>query len=73
MKILIIVDMQNDFISGALGTAEAAAIVSKVAERVKNSAGELILFTRDTHGSDYLQTSEGKKLPVPHCIEGTDG
>ncbi|MCL2286378.1 MAG: cysteine hydrolase [Firmicutes bacterium] len=73
MKVLIVVDMQNDFIDGALGTAEAVAIVDNVVKRVESSAGELILFTQDTHQSNYLQTSEGKKLPVPHCIEGTDG
>ena len=73
MKVLIVVDMQNDFIDGALGTAEAAAIVDSVVKRIENAAGELILFTMDTHQDDYLSTSEGKKLPVPHCIEGTEG
>ena len=73
MKVLIIVDMQKDFIDGALGTPEAAAIVDNVAKRVANSDGELIIFTKDTHGEDYLNTPEGKKLPVPHCIQGTAG
>ena len=73
MKVLIIVDMQKDFINGALGTAEAAAIVGNVIKRIENSGNELILFTQDTHQEDYLNTPEGKKLPVPHCIEGTDG
>ena len=73
MKILIVVDMQNDFISGSLGTAEAAAIVPNIVKRIEGSAGELILFTKDTHQENYLNTPEGKKLPVPHCIEGTDG
>jgi len=73
MNVLIIVDMQKDFIDGALGTAEAAAIVDNVVKRIQNSAGELILFTKDTHQEDYLSTTEGQKLPVPHCIEGTDG
>lgn len=73
MKVLIVVDMQNDFINGALGTAEAAAIVNNVVKRIKNSTGELILFTKDTHQEDYLNTAEGKKLPVPHCIQGTAG
>ena len=73
MKALIVVDMQKDFIDGALGTDEAAAIVANVVKRVENSKNELILFTKDTHQSDYLSTPEGKKLPVPHCIEGTDG
>ncbi|MCL2852174.1 MAG: cysteine hydrolase [Defluviitaleaceae bacterium] len=72
-KVLIIVDMQKDFIDGALGTAEAAAIVDGVVRRVTKSDGEMILFTQDTHHDDYLQTPEGKKLPVPHCIEGSDG
>lgn len=71
-KLLIVVDMQNDFIDGALGTKEAVAIVPRVAEKIKNFKGRVI-FTRDTHGSDYLDTQEGKNLPVPHCIRGTAG
>lgn len=71
-EFLIVVDMQNDFIDGALGTAEAVQIVPKVAERVKNFAGKVI-FTRDTHEHDYLQTQEGRNLPVAHCIRGTNG
>ena len=71
-KILVVIDMQNDFIDGALGSAEAASIVSAVAERVENFSGEII-FTRDTHYEDYLSTSEGKKLPVKHCIKDTFG
>ena len=73
MKVLIVVDMQRDFIDGALGTPEAVAIVGNVVKRVKDSEGELILFTKDMHHEDYLNTAEGKKLPVPHCIYGTDG
>ena len=73
MKVLIIVDMQNDFIDGSLGTNEAAGIVPEVVKRIESSNGELILFTKDTHGEDYLSTPEGKKLPVPHCIKGTEG
>lgn len=73
MKALIIVDMQKDFIDGALGTKEAAAIVENVAARIESSQGEMILVTMDTHGDDYLSTPEGKKLPVPHCVKGTDG
>jgi len=65
--------MQNDFINGALGTKEAEAIVSKVASRIENAERELIIFTQDTHYENYLSTTEGKKLPVPHCIEGTEG
>jgi len=73
LKILIVVDMQKDFIDGALGTKEAVAILPNVVKRIENSVGELILFTQDTHGEDYLSTPEGKKLPVVHCIKGTDG
>lgn len=71
-NLLIVVDMQNDFIDGALGTKEAVAIVPKVKEKIRNFQGR-ILFTRDTHGADYMDTQEGHKLPVPHCIKGTDG
>lgn len=74
-KTLIVVDMQNDFIDMALGTKEAVDIVPKVkekiAEYVKN--GDEIIYTRDTHAGNYLDTPEGKKLPVPHCIKGTKG
>ena len=73
MKALIIVDMQNDFIDGALGTKEAASIVSNVVKRIETSKDELIIFTQDTHQEDYLATPEGKKLPIPHCIQGTNG
>ena len=72
MKYLIVVDMQNDFIDGALGTAEAVAIVPKVKEKIKTFDGK-VLFTRDTHFENYMETQEGKNLPVPHCIKGTDG
>ena len=71
MKVLAIIDMQKDFIDGALGTKEAVAIVPKVAARLAD--GETGVFTRDTHHADYLLTQEGRKLPVPHCLEGTDG
>ena len=73
MKILIVVDMQNDFIEGALGTPEALAVVEPVVKRIGDSVNELIIFTLDTHQDDYLDTPEGKKLPVAHCIEGTWG
>jgi nicotinamidase-related amidase len=73
MKVLVVVDMQNDFIDGALGSKEAAAIVSNVVKRIESAENELVLYTQDTHGDDYLSTPEGKKLPVPHCIKGTDG
>ena len=72
MKFLIVVDMQVDFISGSLGSEFARSIVPAVVEKVKNFDGEII-FTRDTHGEEYLQTQEGKKLPVPHCIKDTSG
>jgi nicotinamidase-related amidase len=74
-KTLIVVDMQNDFIDMALGTPEAVAIVPKVAEKIAayQAAGREIIFTRDTHGENYMETPEGKKLPVPHCIRGTKG
>lgn len=71
-KILIVVDMQNDFVDGALGTAEAAAIVDNVAEKIRGFEGE-IFATYDTHFENYMETAEGRKLPVPHCIKGTDG
>ena len=72
MKYLIVVDMQKDFINGSLGSKLAEKIVPKVVEKVKNFDGKVI-FTRDTHFADYMQTQEGKKLPVPHCIKDTDG
>ena len=75
MKLLIVIDMQNDFINAALGTKEAAAIVPNVAKKIfrYRAAGNLVVFTRDTHHSNYLETQEGKNLPVVHCIEGTEG
>ncbi|MCM1158729.1 MAG: cysteine hydrolase [Bacteroidales bacterium] len=74
-KTLIVVDMQNDFIDGSLGTVEAQAIVEKVREKIKSyqRTGGEIIFTRDSHTRDYLHTNEGKHLPVEHCIVGTDG
>ena len=71
-KILIVVDMQNDFIDGALGTKEAVAIVPYVKEAIENFDGK-VFFTRDTHFENYMQTQEGSNLPVPHCIKGTNG
>ena len=71
-KILIVVDMQKDFVDGALGTREAEAIVPAVAAKVAAFDGELI-FTQDTHGDDYMDTQEGKNLPVPHCVRGSAG
>ena len=72
MKVLVVIDMQNDFIDGALGTPEACAIVPAVVDKIRNFDG-LILATRDTHGTDYLNTQEGRNLPVEHCIKGTKG
>ena len=72
MKYLIVVDMQVDFIGGSLGSDLAVAIVPNVVEKVRNFDGTVI-FTRDTHFADYMDTQEGKKLPVPHCIRGTHG
>ena len=72
MKFLIVVDMQNDFIDGSLGSSHAEAIVEHVIRRVENFDGSII-FTRDTHDENYLDTQEGKKLPVKHCIKGTHG
>ena len=71
-NILLVIDMQNDFIDGALGTPEAVAIVPNVREKIRNFDGT-VLFTRDTHGENYMETQEGKNLPVPHCIRGTEG
>lgn len=71
-EILIIVDMQNDFINGSLGTKEAEAIVDKVAEKIDSFEGERIA-TYDTHETDYRNTREGRYLPVEHCIRGTNG
>ena len=74
-KTLIVVDMQKDFIDGALGTKEAVAIVEIVRKKIAKyqANGDEIIFTRDTHQPNYLETNEGKHLPVEHCIEGTEG
>lgn len=74
-KTLIVVDMQNDFIDMALGTKEAVEIVPKVKAKIDEyiKKGYEVIYTRDTHSDDYLDTPEGKKLPVPHCIKGTKG
>ena len=72
VNILIVVDMQNDFVMGALGTPEAQAIVPKVVEKIKSWEGD-VLYTRDTHYGNYLETQEGKHLPVEHCLHGTWG
>ena len=74
-KLLIVVDMQKDFIDGSLGTAEAVAIVDNVASYIEKCEKDdfEIVFTRDTHGEDYMETQEGRKLPVVHCIKDTEG
>lgn len=74
-KTLIVVDMQNDFIDGSLGTKEAQAIVPNVEKKIEEyqSRNDTIIFTRDTHYNNYSDTAEGRKLPIPHCIRGTDG
>lgn len=74
-RYLAVVDMQNDFVAGSLGTAEAQAILPAVCEKIRRRAeqGYELVFTLDTHGEDYLSTQEGQKLPVPHCIRGTQG
>lgn len=75
MKLLVVVDMQNDFVTGSLGSAEAESIVPKVVERVRAAVeeGETVVFTRDTHDDNYMDTQEGRKLPVPHCCRDTEG
>ncbi len=72
---LIVVDVQKDFVDGALGTPEAVAIIPRVKEKINEylKNGGRVIFTRDTHGEDYLTTNEGSHLPVPHCIKDTDG
>ena len=72
-KLLIVIDMQKDFIYGALGTPEAAAIVPKVREKIRSYPPEAVFATMDTHGEDYLSTQEGRLLPVIHCVRGTEG
>ena len=72
-KILIVIDMQNDFIDAALGTKEAVAIVEAVKEKIRSYPVEDVIATMDTHGENYMQTQEGENLPVPHCIKGTEG
>jgi nicotinamidase-related amidase len=69
---LIVIDMQKDFVDGALGSTEAAAIVPAVVEKIWRFDGD-VFFTYDTHGGDYPNTREGRKLPVAHCVEGTEG
>lgn len=72
-KILIVIDMQNDFIDAALGTKEALSIVEAVKDKIRSYAPENVIATMDTHGENYMETQEGKYLPVPHCIKGSEG
>ena len=72
-KILVVIDMQNDFIDGALGTREAEAVVDAVKEKIRSYPPEDVFATMDTHGEDYPETQEGRNLPVAHCVRGTDG
>ena len=74
-RLLVVVDMQKDFVDGALGSPEARAIVPNVLDKVKayRDAGDEVVFTLDTHFDDYMDTMEGKKLPVVHCVKGTPG
>jgi nicotinamidase-related amidase len=75
MKTLIVIDVQNDFFTGALGSKEAVNILPNIKKKIEAyiDAGDEVIFTRDTHGEAYLDTNEGKHLPIPHCIKGTDG
>lgn len=75
MNYLVVIDMQKDFVTGALGTKEAQAILPGVIDRIRaaRAAGDTIVYTLDTHAEDYLNTAEGRKLPVPHCIRDTEG
>jgi nicotinamidase-related amidase len=70
-KITIVIDMQNDFLTGALANPDAISIIPSVIEEIKSA--DFVVYTRDTHGSNYSETQEGKKLPVPHCIDTTWG
>ncbi len=72
-KALVIIDMQNDFVTGPLGNPECQAVVPEIIQIIKNSSYDKLIFTRDTHSEDYLETQEGKNLPVEHCIKGTEG
>ena len=77
IEFMVVIDMQNDFVSGALGSDMARAIVPAAAEKtasfIREHGKERLIFTKDTHGADYAETNEGKHLPVPHCIRGTRG
>ena len=74
-ELLVVIDMQNDFVTGSLGTKEACAITEKVRQKILSwtAEGGEVVFTRDTHGENYLETQEGRKLPITHCIRGSEG
>ena len=74
-ELLVVIDMQNDFVTGSLGTKEACAITEKVRQKIVSwtAEGGEVVFTRDTHGENYLETQEGRKLPITHCIRGSEG
>ena len=72
-NVLIVVDVQNDFVNGSLGTKEAEAIIPYVCKLIDDPSFDTIVITKDTHDADYLTTREGKYLPVNHCIKGSDG
>ncbi len=73
MKVLVVIDMQNDFLTGVLGNEECANTISQVVDVIQNGNYDHIFLTRDTHKENYMETQEGKKLPVPHCIKNTEG
>lgn len=72
-NILVVVDMQNDFLTGSLANESAVAIIPNIIREIESGVYDRIIFTRDTHHENYLETQEGRKLPIPHCIEGTMG
>lgn len=72
-KCIVVIDVQNDFVDGALGTKEAEEMIPRLVEKLKNEEGTHLIFTKDTHKDNYLETQEGKRLPVEHCIKNTNG
>lgn len=72
-KLLIVVDFQNDFVSGSLGFAEASALEDKICAKIDEYENDEIIYTLDTHYDNYMSTQEGRNLPIPHCVKGTDG
>ena len=72
-KLIIVIDMQNDFVHGLLGTAEAKATIGNIRDKILRNVGGEVIFTQDTHFADYMNTHEGEWLPVPHCVRNTSG